>query len=303
MTRMSPSRFMSATRLARSLTLALAMVALMSGCVSQGQHDNLMTKDRRVNEQLVELQDQLNAKDSLIASLQARLAAGPDTVQDPALLDALNKVKLERDSLSAALALAEANIIRLSRQKQPVGTLLPGALDAKLKALAAANPGLLEYDAKRGMIRIRSDLTFALGSIEIKKAGVDALRQLAAIVNSPEASPFDVRVVGHTDNVPVANPTNKRRFGDNWGLSAFRSIAVGSVLTQSGLQATRLEVAGRGEYQPIVANGARGAEANRRVDIFLVNTNRSVAVAPAGAGNAAVVVPERVEEDNPESFK
>lgn len=315
MTWMSPSRIssfstisrtaraQSATRpLVRTLSLVLAALVL-TGCVSQGQHDNLMTKDRRINEQLIELQEQLDAKEAELAALRSQLNRPVETIQDPNLLAALEKVKSERDALSGALALAEKRIQDMSGARLPVSARLPAQLDAKLKAFAAANPGLLSYDARRGMIKINSDLTFALGSIEIKQAGINALQQLAGIINSPEAMAFDIRVVGHTDNVPVKNPTNKARFGSNWGLSAFRSISVGSVLIQTGVQPTRLEVAGRGEYQPVVANGAKGAEANRRVEIFIVDSNRSVAAGEAVGNNAGVAVPERVQEENPESFK
>jgi len=36
-----------------------------------------------------------------------------------------------------------------------------------------------------------------------------------------------------------------------------------------GVAANRMQVAGYGEYRPVVANGANGAAANRRVEIFL----------------------------------
>jgi len=45
---------------------------------------------------------------------------------------------------------------------------------------------------------------------------------------------------------------------------------VKDVLQNAGVSPTRMSVAGYGEYRPIVPNGPGGAEANRRVEIFLV---------------------------------
>src|SRR5262249_1394324 len=57
----------------------------------------------------------------------------------------------------------------------------------------------------------------------------------------------------------------------NWHLSAGRAIAVEGVLEKAGVQPVRMGVAGHSEYRPVVSNPAKGgAEANRRVEIYLV---------------------------------
>jgi hypothetical protein len=44
---------------------------------------------------------------------------------------------------------------------------------------------------------------------------------------------------------------------------------VRDLLVSDGVAANRVEVAGWGEYRPIVENGPRGAAQNRRVEVFI----------------------------------
>ena len=46
-------------------------------------------------------------------------------------------------------------------------THLPEQLNEALVEFADANPGIAEYDAKNGMVKFKSDLTFPLGSAEV----------------------------------------------------------------------------------------------------------------------------------------
>jgi chemotaxis protein MotB len=144
--------------------------------------------------------------------------------------------------------------------------------------LAAQYPNLLTFDPERGMLRFASDFTFALGSADLSASAQTSLAQLATILNTGTAANFEVRIVGHTDNVPISNPSTRAKHPTNWHLSAHRSISVGSALISDGIAPTRVQVAGCGEYRPIVSNPAKGgAAANRRVEIFLVPMRDTIA--------------------------
>lgn len=283
MTRMSP------------MTVVLATLLLAAGgCVSQGDADALQVQNRRLQEQVVDLQAQIEARNEEIRLLQT--ATRP---VDQQTLDLITKLREDRDRLAAALSETEAKLRNLGTIR--IEDALPAPLSSALADLARANPDIMEYDAARGMVKLRSDLTFALGSVEISPAGKQALQELGTVVNSEAAVGFGVRIIGHTDNVPVTNPANRTRFVDNWGLSAFRAISVKSVMQSAGVSPTRLEIAGRGEFQPIVANGPKGAEANRRVEIFLV---RMPGAGVADAGASATPKTATVDEaEGPEAFK
>ena len=274
---------------------------LLGGCVSQGQYDALVTKERRGQEQIVDLQEKISALDAELRALKTAGPGGP-SAETVAYMD---KLKSDRDALQAALDRAREDLSRLANGAIDVPAMLPQALDQALMNLAAANPELMEYDSRRGMVKLKSDLTFALGSTEINANGVSALQKLASIINRADAARYGVRIVGHTDNVPVTNPVNQKRFGDNWGLSAFRSISVKDVLQRSGVSPARLEIAGRGEFQPVVANGAKGSAQNRRVEIFLFPMAAgSTPIATAGEDTAIIPAAlPKAKVEGPEAFK
>lgn len=258
-----------------ALLCSLGFVAL--GCVSQAGYDDLQKVNRTLEEQIVELKLQLEQARDQIRFL--RQSAGSSGSVDTAMMSRISaaearaaRLQSELAAANAALAAAEANIRSIPTD---IDVMLPRELDQALRQLANQNPGLMTYDPEQGMIKLESDLTFALGSTTVSPQAQTALRRLAGVLNSPAASPYEVRVVGHTDNVPVKNPANVRKFGDNWGLSVFRAIAVKDVLEKTGIQPSRFLVAGYGQYHPIVPNGSRGARQNRRVEIYLVESKQS----------------------------
>lgn len=277
-----------------ALFMAAGLMAGMTGCVSQGVADDYRTLYRKSLEQIVELRMELEQANSAILALQN---AGPNASQQ----QQLQELMAERDRLRQALQNAEQQL----RQAGSEIVMLPEELDDALRQLASQNPELMQYDPELGMVKFRSDLTFALGSAEVNAGARDTLQRLASVLRSPVASQYEVRVVGHTDNVPVENPTTKARHPNNWYLSAHRAISVRQVLEQAGVQPTRLGVAGYGEYRPVAPNGPRGAEANRRVEIYLVSMPTGAAASSAPATDTADQTPagEPTEPQGPEMYK
>ena len=104
----------------------------------------------------------------------------------------------------------------------------------------------------------------------LKAEAAATLAMLADILNAEEASAFELRVIGHTDNVPVERPRTKALHPTNVHLSVHRAISVRGALVEAGVEPMRIQVAGYGEFRPIVPNGAKGAAANRRVELLLV---------------------------------
>jgi len=82
-----------------------------------------------------------------------------------------------------------------------------------------------------------------------------------------------IRVEGNTDNVPIATD----RYPSNWELSTARAVNVVRYLVeQDHLAPDRISAAGYGQYRPRTDNGTANArQANRRVDIVLLNANLS----------------------------
>lgn len=250
----------------RLFALALVIVVTLGsfGCVSQNKADQLANLQRRTEEQIVELKARLAEKDAEIAAMRDQ-----GKYPSPEMLKQIQELERQRDAARAALADLEGRIEGLAVAPDPIA--LPHELDQALAALAAQHPELISYDAKLGMVKFRSDFTFDPGSDQVKAPAVSTLGQLAQVVRSPAALAYEARIVGHTDNVPIRFA--KANHPTNWHLSVHRAIAVKNVLEQAGVPPVRMSVAGYGEYRPLVANGPKGSEANRRVEIFLVRSS------------------------------
>jgi chemotaxis protein MotB len=271
--------------------LLSAGAALSTGCVSQGNHDDLLSINRTLEERNTVLEQELaslrlaneqanrtiqslQSRIDRLAALEARYGEDQNTIAE--LRDMISKLQNEIASLGSGTP----DIVVIEG--------LPPEVSDALRDLAAANPDLMIYDAERGMIRLRSDLTFGLGSDQVNDAAKTALARLAGVLNSSAASEFDIQVVGHTDAVPVKSARGKQLFTDNRGLSSNRGDAVARVLVANGVNSGRVLSGGRGATQPIEANNARGQnQANRRVEIFLVKASDAPAPAPAPAQPAA----------------
>jgi len=138
--------------------------------------------------------------------------------------------------------------------------------------LAAAHPGLIDYDEKKGAVRWKADLLFPSGKDQLISSteAIESLKEFAAIVNSDAAAGFDVIIVGHTDTDPIRY--SEAEHPTNWHLSAHRAIAVMKLMGQQRVAMTRLGVMGYGEYRPIADNSTEAGKAkNRRVEIYLVS--------------------------------
>ncbi|MEM1097723.1 MAG: OmpA family protein [Planctomycetota bacterium] len=281
------------SRLLLPATLLLT-TTLGTGCVSQLEADRARDKARAAEELVLDLQQQLQEKDEALAMLRGR------TNPNPAMQERIDALEAQVASLEASLDDARGAL------RNAAGAPLPAILASELERLAEANPDLMSFDEETGMIRFRSDVTFALGRTDVRDGATNLLNQLAGVLNSPAAAGYEVRVVGHTDNVPVRNAANVQKYEDNWGMSAFRAISVMRVLNGAGVPASRMSIAGYGENQPVVANGDRGAEANRRVEIFLVPATEPVAATSPASEPGPVEpmdAPAPSEDDNPAMFK
>ncbi len=81
----------------------------------------------------------------------------------------------------------------------------------------------------------------------------------------------EVRVEGHTDNVPISSRL-KDVFPSNWELSTARATNVVHFLQdQVGIPGERLSTCGFGQFRPVAENEtAEGRAQNRRIQIVLV---------------------------------
>ena len=134
---------------------------------------------------------------------------------------------------------------------------------------AEINNGLLEVE-KEGdevVIRIASQGSFTSGSAEVAQSFTATLDQVGETINQESGN---VRIEGHTDNIPVAFSD---RFTSNWDLSAARAASVAAYLTNSAqLSNERVQVLGFADTLPLASNdSSEGRSRNRRIEIRIAN--------------------------------
>lgn len=112
-------------------------------------------------------------------------------------------------------------------------------------------------------IEIQTDILFASGTAELSQQAIHIMQRLAVVL---ARFPNQVRVEGHTDNVPIRTAV----FPSNWELSATRSASVVHLLMEKGINPHRLAVIGVGEYRPVADNKTeQGRNRNRRVVLVI----------------------------------
>ncbi len=270
--------------------LTLSLVGL-AGCVPQGKYDDLMTAYRSKEQQVLTLQGDLDSSRANEEALRVQLARAAEDLRM-----AQDMMKNGGGDLAELQRRYEDLLKRVNGMDNP----LSAAVNDALTEIAAAYPELLEFDAKRGMLRFKSDVTFDSGSAVLSAKAVEVLRKIAPVLNSPDADQLEVKVVGHTDNQPINRV--KKDHPTNVHLSAHRAISVRDEFVRAGVKAGRFQVAGYGEFRPLVANGPKGARENRRVEIFLSPMAYDLNDIPDG-GEAPAAATAPVADERPRTIQ
>lgn len=188
----------------------------------------------------------------------------------------------ELDEKGKALATEKARLEKLQRdlaaRSQRVNELegLIAAKDAKMNALKTAVSNALTNFEGKGLtveqrdgkvyVSMENKLLFSSGSWAVNTEGRKAVQQLGQVLaQNPDIA---VLIEGHTDNVPYGGTG---QLTDNWDLSTKRATSIVQILREnSGIDASNLTAAGRGEYAPIASNQtAEGKAKNRRIEVIL----------------------------------
>ena len=253
----------------RLILAAVASVAL-AGCVPQEKYNALKIEREALAEQLGQAQvDAAAARNSAEAykSQLDLLHSRGGNVQ--ALLDSLRDEKAE---LQAQLAGMTAKYEAALADKGAIINVLPAALQNELQQFANEHPEMVEFDSARGILRFKSDVTFAAGSADLTPQAKQVIARFSQILNGNSARNYEFLVAGHTDSNPVRNPaTIKAGHLDNWYLSSHRAIGVGRELGQQGVSTRRLGVVGYADQRPVASNGTPSGQArNRRVEVAIL---------------------------------
>ena len=188
-----------------------------------------------------------------------------------------NQTSVEQDAAQPAhAAMSEASLTPMQvkydlvRIQHDLSLTLAKQIAAQTVSLRMGRDGLA--------ISLHEAGFFDSGSATPKAEAVPALRQIADRLS---ATPYDLRIEGHTDNVPIHNA----EFDSNWELSAARATHIARLfLDMKAIPADRLSAAGYAEFHPVASNDtAEGRAENRRVDLVVMPRTKINFAAPSTA--------------------
>jgi chemotaxis protein MotB len=251
---------------------AVAAALMLSGCVMQETYDKLQGEKA---EEIGALQSQRTALEQQLRDLQA---------QRSALEGERNSLQQQKTSLEQDKAALEREQAQLRAQNEALESQRSQLLSASKQSQAQYDALVadLNQEVQKGQLQVRrykdmltvdvaEQLFFDSGRAALKDTGKEVLKKVADAMKSYEDKA--IRVVGHTDNVPITKGLQKV-FPSNWELSAARATTVVRFLQDAGITPERLLATGRAEYAPVAPNDSpEGRQKNRRIEITLIDRN------------------------------
>jgi chemotaxis protein MotB len=169
-----------------------------------------------------------------------------------------DNMKLTEASLFLSVELLETDkeVLMLERQQE--------ALNDEIARWALAGAVKMELLRSGLQIVLPNDVLFATGSANLKPDGQSLLKELVAAL---EDVPYQIVVIGHTDNVPIG-PGLAKRYPSNWELAGARASSVVRMMAQEGIPPEQLLAISMGETRPLAANDTlEGRKQNRRIEV------------------------------------
>ncbi|MGA9666458.1 MAG: OmpA family protein [Gallionella sp.] len=240
----------------RQIRIGIAMVAaafVASGCVSTGTFEKMQAD-----------------KNGEINTLQQQKAA---LEQDNTALKQQNEMHQQQNAAMqeqvGSLESQKAALLAASQQRQQ-------QYDALVKSLSSeVQKGQLQVKQYQNMLSVdlAEQIFFDSGRATLKPEGKEILKKVGDALKGYQNK--IIRVVGYTDNVPIAKSLQDK-FPSNWELSVARATTVVRFLQDAGVPPERLVASGRGEYDPVASNDTpEGRQKNRRIEIMLIDKSLS----------------------------
>ncbi len=138
------------------------------------------------------------------------------------------------------------------------------SLMSELAPLVQQGQARVEQTAQGISVELSASTLFASGEAALQTAATPALVAVARVLADMDN---DIRVEGHSDNIPINAPN----YPSNWELSSARAGTVVRLLSERGVAGERLTAVGHADTRPIDSNAsADGRARNRRVNILIL---------------------------------
>jgi len=164
------------------------------------------------------------------------------------------------NDLSKKDAASDAPVVPLSQVKSELERALSDEISKHRVEMRSVPDGLVVSLHEVGF--------FNTGEAKLLPGAEPVLDHVAQVL---AAGGFQIRVEGHTDDVPIRNA----RYHSNWELSTARATEVVLMMVQkSGFHPDHVSVAGYAQYHPVAGNDTEeGRRRNRRIDLVVVALN------------------------------
>jgi chemotaxis protein MotB len=256
--------------------------------------DQEATERKAAEQQATELQSRLDGLEKENGQLNSELGnvRGQITDLEQKLANGSASAREEIAKLQKQASELEGNAARIAKEREQLrqeqsqlATTLEQerlAKEEEIKRLTRTQEELsksLQDEISKGNVtiqQVRDRLTinmvdrvlFNSGQAQVKPAGVKVLKQVSDVLN--KISDKQIRIEGHTDNVPISSKLQDR-FKTNWELSTARATTVVRYLIdQGGVDRQYLSAVGYADTHPLASNDSEeGRSSNRRIEIVL----------------------------------
>lgn len=241
----------------------LVAAFITNGCVSSGTFDKMQASK---NEEINALQQQKADLEKQSAELEQQKYKLE--LQSEELAQQKSDLAQQNSEIQQQVAILEqqkAALLAASQQRQQQYEALVQNLSKEVEQ------GQLQVKQYKNMLAVdlAEQIFFDSGKAKLKPGGKEVLKKVGEALKNYDNK--IIRVVGHTDNVPLAKSLQSV-FPTNWELSVARATNVVRYLQEVGIPPERMVASGRSEYDPVAPNDTpEGRQKNRRIEIMLID--------------------------------
>ena len=228
-----------------------------------------LEKLENANLRISQLEDAIKVKDQALSRSDEKIRQ---------MEEKLKEAKKIQEAIRKELSVRDDGIARLKEQLQEKQSLSKAEIEelrSTYNSLISELKGQLK-DKEMTMREFEEMLTitfvdrvlFDSGKATITSEGKEIFAKVGEVLRNAQG--MKIRVVGHTDDVPIRREY-RYRFPSNWDLSSARAAAVVRYFQkEGGLEPQSLEAVGRSFYEPVASNETEAGRAqNRRVEVII----------------------------------
>jgi len=241
--------------------IAMAVIAaglITSGCVSTATFNKMEAQENR---EIDSLRQQISAMEQHHSKMEGNFNTLKERFSE------LEQNRLAAEKRVGSLQQENATLAAANQKQQQQYEALAQKLSSEVQK------GQLDIRQYQSMLAVTlaEQIFFDSGRATLKPGGKEVLKKVGEALKGYEDK--IIRVIGHTDNVPVAKSL-QGRFPTNWELSVARATNVVRYLQEVGVPPERMIPSGRAEYDPVAPNDTpEGRQKNRRIELMLIDKN------------------------------